>query len=54
MQRINSVESTSFWGRVISGHKTTGPAFGLRQRDREKKHKNQECEREKCSLLPHI
>jgi len=37
MQRINSVESTSIWGRVISGHKTTGPAFGLRQREIERR-----------------
>jgi hypothetical protein len=39
MQRINSFESTSFWGRVISGHKTTEPPPGLRKRAREKKHK---------------
>jgi hypothetical protein len=36
MQQINSVESTSFRGAVISGHKTAEPPTGLRERERER------------------
>jgi hypothetical protein len=53
MQRINSVDSTRFWGTVISEHETTEPPTGLRQRDREKKHKTRTA-RETNAVLGHI